>query len=78
MINELRDKGISTNVHFMPLPFFTFYKEKGYQIADYPNAVNSYSTEISLPVFYDLTNEQLGYIVQTVKQVIKDITDDEA
>ena len=78
VINELRDKGISTNVHFMPLPFFTFYKEKGYQIADYPNAVNSYSTEISLPVFYDLTNEQVGYIVQTVKQVIKDITDDEA
>ncbi len=74
VINELRDKEISTNVHFMPLPFFTFYKEKGYQIADYPNAVNSYSTEISLPVFYDLTNEQVSYIVQTVKQVIKDIT----
>lgn len=73
VINLLRDKGISTNVHFMPLPFFTFYKEKGYHIDDYPNAINSYSTEISLPVFYDLTNEQVSYIIQNVKHVIKDI-----
>ena len=73
VINLLRDKGISTNVHFMPLPFFTFYKEKGYHIDDYPNAINSYSTEISLPVFYDLTNEQVSYIIQNVKHVINDI-----
>tara|TARA_B100000768_G_scaffold73384_1_gene70319 strand:- start:2007 stop:3218 length:1212 start_codon:yes stop_codon:yes gene_type:complete len=73
VITLLRDKGISTNVHFMPLPFFTFYKEKGYHIDDYPNAINSYSTEISLPVFYDLTNEQVSYIIQNVKHVINDI-----
>lgn len=73
VITLLRDKGISTNVHFMPLPFFTFYKEKGYHIDDYPNAINSYSTEISLPVFYDLTNEQVSYIIQNVKCVINDI-----
>ncbi|MEJ6680584.1 MAG: DegT/DnrJ/EryC1/StrS family aminotransferase [Flavobacteriales bacterium] len=73
VINLLRDAGISTNVHFMPLPYFTFYKEKGYHIDDYPNAINSYSTEISLPVFYDLTNEQVSYIIQNVKHVINDI-----
>ena len=73
VITLLRDKGISTNVHFIPLPFFTFYKEKGYHIDDYPNAINSYSTEISLPVFYDLTNEQVSYIIQNVKYVINDI-----
>ena len=76
VIKQLKDKGISTNVHFMPLPFFTFYKEKGYQITDYPNAVNSYSTEISLPVFYDLTEDQVSYITRTVIEVIKGMLND--
>lgn len=76
VIKHLKEKGISTNVHFMPLPFFTFYKEKGYQITDYPNAVSSYSTEISLPVFYDLTEDQASYITQTVIEVIKGMLND--
>ncbi len=66
IIDLLRSSGVSTNVHFMPLPLFSFYQEEGFNIDDYPNAFNSYSNEISLPVFYDLTEEQLNKITSSV------------
>lgn len=70
LISELKSNGISTNVHFQPLPFFTFYKNLGYEINDFPNAKASYENEISLPVFYDLTDVQLETIIQTIIQCI--------
>jgi dTDP-4-amino-4,6-dideoxygalactose transaminase len=57
VIREVAELGISLNVHFQPLPLFTFYKSQGYDIHDFPNAFNFYKNEISLPVYYDLSNE---------------------
>jgi len=42
------------------------YKSLGYDIADYPNAYLAYANEISLPVYYDLTDEQLQIIGDAV------------
>ncbi len=70
IISDLKSQGISTNVHFMPLPYFTYYKNQGFTISDYPNADQSYSCEISLPVFYDLTNENVDYITNSIKSTV--------
>ncbi len=75
-INLLKEKGVSTNVHFMPLPYFTFYKNQGYNIQDYPNAIESYTSVISLPVFYNLTQVQINHIIQSVKESINSLLDD--
>ena len=54
------------NVHFIPLPMFSYYKNAGYKISDYPVAYDNYSREISLPVFYDLTDEQIETVINAV------------
>ena len=41
-------------------------KIKGYKIADYPVTFDNYSREISLPVYYDLTDEQLAKVIESV------------
>lgn len=63
VIRYCAEKGIALNVHFQPLPLLSFYKNLGYQMADYPNAMTQYSNEISLPVYYNLLQEDIEYIV---------------
>ncbi len=59
-------KKVSVNVHFIPVPMMTFYKNMGYKIENYPNTYKNYSCEISLPVYYDLSNENVERVAKTV------------
>jgi dTDP-4-amino-4,6-dideoxygalactose transaminase len=67
MISAIFAQNVSVNVHFVPLPMMTFYKSMGYSINDYPNAYLNYSCEISLPVYYDLTPDQVNRVIQVVE-----------
>lgn len=74
MIQELAKAGVPANVHFIPLPMLTLFKNMGYSIEDYPQAYNNYKNEISLPLYPQLTDEQCTYIERQVEQVYTDIT----
>lgn len=63
MIKALAEKGISTNVHYKPLPMLTAYKNLGFDIKDYPNAYDMYKNEITLPINNLITLEEIKYIV---------------
>ncbi|TXC76923.1 DegT/DnrJ/EryC1/StrS family aminotransferase [Luteibaculum oceani] len=71
IITILAEQGIATNVHFLPLPMLSYYKNKGYDIKDYPNAYNCFANEISLPVYFDLTDEMVDYVVDHVKKAVQ-------
>lgn len=66
IIDELTKLGISVNVHFIPMPMLTVFKNLGYDIANYPSAYNNYAREISLPIYPQLTNEEVDYICEGV------------
>ena len=66
IMHEIFEQDIAVNVHFQPLPLFTAYKELGYDIANYPVAYDKYSREISLPIYYNLTNEQVDSVIKAV------------
>lgn len=66
IISEIFEREVSVNVHFIPLPMLSFYKNLGYKISDYPVTYDNYSREISLPVFYNLTDEQIQTIINAV------------
>lgn len=75
IIAAIFELDVSVNVHFQPLPMFSFYKNLGYKLEDYPVALDNYSRAITLPVFYDLTDEQIATVANAVKtayqQVVK-------
>jgi dTDP-4-amino-4,6-dideoxygalactose transaminase len=56
------ESGVSVNVHFIPMPLLTLFKDLGYSIEDYPVSYNNYSREISLPIYPQLSNSQIDYI----------------
>jgi len=66
IIEEITQKGVAVNVHFIPMPMLTVFKNLGYKIEDYPVAYDNYSREISLPIYPQLTNEQIDYICEAV------------
>jgi len=66
IIQEIYERDVSVNVHFIPIPMLSFYKKMGYDIKKYPVAYDNYSREISLPVYYDLTDD----LVKTVTEVV--------
>ncbi|UPT67979.1 MAG: DegT/DnrJ/EryC1/StrS aminotransferase family protein [Sphingobacteriales bacterium JAD_PAG50586_3] len=64
-------KGVSVNVHFIPVPGLSYYKKLGYNVHDYPVAYDNFSREISLPVFYNLTAEQMKTVADVVVEVVE-------
>ncbi|HEV2479991.1 MAG TPA: DegT/DnrJ/EryC1/StrS family aminotransferase [Puia sp.] len=66
IIDAIQEKGVSVNVHFIPLPLLTLFREKGYRISDYPVSHAKFSTEITLPVYPQLTDEEVDYVVYTL------------
>jgi len=75
IIQQIFEKEVSVNVHFIPIPMFTYYKSLGYSIKNFPVSFDNYAHVISLPVFYNLTEEQVRTVVaavsESVEQVIK-------
>jgi dTDP-4-amino-4,6-dideoxygalactose transaminase len=76
IIEEITQKGVAVNVHFIPMPMLTVFKNLGYKIEDYPVAYDNYSREISLPIYPQLTNEQIDYICEAVLTSYKKVVHD--
>lgn len=72
IIIKLAERGITTNVHYKPLPMMTGYKKLGFDIKDYPNAYAHYANEISLPLFSRLTDEEVDYIIDNYTDVLNE------
>ncbi len=66
IMKEIFDCDVSVNVHFIPVPAMTFYKNLGYDLKNYPVTYDNFSREISLPVFYNLTDEQTQTVINAV------------
>jgi len=73
IIKKIFEQDVSVNVHFQPLPMFTFYKKLGYKIENYQVAYDNYSREISLPVFYDLTDEQIELVLIAIENAVNEV-----
>lgn len=74
LIQYMAEKDIATNVHYIPMPMLTLFKNLGYKIEDYPVAYDSYKREISLPIYPQLTDQQIDYIVKNLVEGYYSIT----
>ncbi|MDB5031900.1 DegT/DnrJ/EryC1/StrS family aminotransferase [Mucilaginibacter sp.] len=73
IIDEITSKQIAVNVHFIPLPMLTYFKRLGYKIEDFPMAYDQYSREISLPIYPQLSDTKIEYIVRAVIDAVEKI-----
>lgn len=73
MINLVTEKGVSVNVHFQPLPLLTVFKDRGYSIDHFPKAFDNYSREISLPIYPELDQLKIEFIVAAIKEAYESV-----
>lgn len=74
IIDLITDKGVAVNVHFIPMPMLTIFKNAGYDINNYPKTYELYSGEISLPVYPQLTDEECSFICEAVISSVEQVT----
>ena len=68
LIVKLAEAGVTTNVHYKPLPMMTAY---GKDCSDYPNAYDYYHNLITLPLHTLLSDEDVEYVCEVLKSVMK-------
>ena len=68
IIEKMAECGIATNVHYKPLPMMTAY---GSDCSNYPNSYDYYHNLISLPLHTLLTDEDVAYVCETLKKVVR-------
>ena len=65
----MAQREIATNVHYIPMPCLTLFKQAGYKIEDYPKSLETYKREITLPIYPQLSDLQVEYIVRNLVEV---------
>jgi dTDP-4-amino-4,6-dideoxygalactose transaminase len=74
IIKNMAELGISTNVHYKPLPMMTAYKNLGFSIKNFPNAYEKYSNEITLPLYSTLSLDDVSYIGENILKIINKLS----
>ena len=65
----LKSKGIDTGIHYPnPIHLQEAYKELGYTIGSFPIAEKYAKEVLSLPIYPELTKEQIYYVVDNIKE----------
>jgi dTDP-4-amino-4,6-dideoxygalactose transaminase len=75
LIEQLRDAGVGTSVHFIPLHIHPYYQRTyGYRPEDLPIAVREYEREISLPIYPDLSEAEIDRVCDALAGALAAVT----
>lgn len=73
IIEILKGQGIGTSVHFIPLHLHSYYRDQlGYRPEQFPVASRAADTILSLPFHTLLSDEDLGYVADRVRQIVRE------
>jgi len=70
VMDALKSQGIGTQVHYIPVPQQPHYQKLGFISTECPNAQSYYQEALTIPLFYDLTDEQQGHIISEIRELV--------
>jgi len=70
IIEKMAEHGVATNVHYKPLPMMTAY---GKDCSAYPNSYGYYHNLISLPFHTLLSDEDVDYVCDCLKEIVREV-----
>jgi dTDP-4-amino-4,6-dideoxygalactose transaminase len=69
---DLATHGVSTGIHYpIALPYLNAYKYLGHTQADFPESLKASSEILSLPMFPELTEEQVNYVADKIREHVR-------
>ncbi len=72
VIEELKQQGIGTSVHFIPLHLHTLYRQLGYREGQFPNAEHCFERAISLPIYPALTDLDTDRVIEALHHIARE------
>ena len=69
-MRQLQNRGIGSQVHYIPVPMQPYYEALGFEIKDYPFALEYYNQALSIPIFFTLENAEVDHIAQTISTLL--------
>ncbi len=71
LIHQLKQAGIGSSVHFIPLHLHPYYRDRyGYSFGDFPHAEDAFARCISLPIYPDMNDAEVTRVTTFVEQFI--------
>ena len=70
VMKKLRGYGVGSQVHYIPVPSQPYYRQLGFRPEDYPKAQMYYEQALSIPLFFDLSDDQQNQVIQAIKEVV--------
>lgn len=69
-IEELRRRGVGASVHFIPIPLHPFFARMPLAQRPCPRALALYPRIVSLPLYPAMTEDQVHYVADSVKDIL--------
>lgn len=73
LMARLKEDGIATNVHFIPLPLLSLHRDRGELMRDYPESEVCFNEQLSLPIHLHLDDEDVNWIVERLCYHVGDL-----
>lgn len=67
---KMRERGIALNLHYIPVHTQPYYQEMGFKKGDFPVSETYYQEAVTLPLYYDLTEEQQEAVAKSLREVL--------
>jgi perosamine synthetase len=71
VMKKLKEYGVGSQVHYIPVPSQPYYRQLGFKPEDYSNAQLFYEQALSIPLFFDLSDDQQNQVIQAIKEVVE-------
>jgi UDP-4-amino-4,6-dideoxy-N-acetyl-beta-L-altrosamine transaminase len=66
----LRERGIGSQVHYIPVPYQPYYQKNGYSTGRWPHAENYYAEALTIPLYFGMSDEEVSRVIDTVTSLV--------
>lgn len=70
IFSKMKEKGVVLNLHYIPVHLQPYYRQLGFKAGDFPISEQYYHEAITLPLYYDLTDEEQDEVIEALHAVL--------
>jgi dTDP-4-amino-4,6-dideoxygalactose transaminase len=71
ILEEMRAKGITAHVHYIPVHTQPYYRALGFRQGDFPEAEVYYQQALTIPLFPAMSDREQDQVVETLKEAVE-------
>jgi len=70
VFQAMRERGISVNIHYIPVHTQPYYREMGFDWGDFPNSEAYYRSALSIPMFPRLSDQEQTEVIESLHEIL--------